>query len=929
MPLLSQQIIALRPVPQDNIDGVATATVDDHVRSRIDQQFASWESLVGPRIGDEIQRLKKEEEQGRSELQTVQSQIRQLTTRAQERLQKLLEDAQGVSMSRWEVVDLLGRLERELLQSDGSSGGDGDGDVSVDIDSQMDGDGHKADSKQMVEVRRKESVKEGEADEARSVLLRLEQTHARLAALARGLRWIAVLEQVVSSRQVTALFFYHSNTCLGDLTPLLPHSQETLQQIHQPPTNGRRSSPLDALQGYKSLHSLVARMHASLPPTLFLLDVCKRVRADTWKGIKAALDKNLLDALTEIGWPQKVHYSALSVEKRKAFERAFRESCVWQLECETLSRTPPGVTEDPSDPAASRQQKSALSPFVVMAQQVAPRFRFHFEGERGTNRLDKPEWAFSHILDLVFEQRAFAEGYLQPLLHRSGFGQVDAMSEMIAQLLPLPLALLRHRFPHLLDHPALLAHTVYQTVVFDEAVRQLGFRYGRTWKIVGSRWEQDRGMKGKKEREVENEEWVGLTEQVLSTADWYDRWLAGEKQFADDQFNEIISSDEAWMIVPLDSTASGMNGVDEQNEAAAAEAEYRPTMGARKVKALIEQVADRYTSLPTLKHRYPFLATIQIPLLKSYHGRIAGSLDAFETLSSAFIRAVPGALSAHASGGSANDPARMTRGVGGLQRLAKAWISAAWVRDAIIGWQDEILYLELSAEIQADGEYSQRAIDDGIIGLYSRDRNVFELRLEEFNLLLARAEDLIIKHITHEVERDLKQHLTRRWDKPTSSEETRLDPALVSPLTTFSAQLAHLVRILPPAKSRKLYRSIVSHISNHIMQRAVYAGWSKFTETGGRELLSEVEAWIEASRHGLEDSNAIRFPEFAWTQLHETARVLALPKELTPEKSMTFSQATALVFGDDYHRFTESLGLKEMPQEQAQAVMRRRIECWR
>lgn len=158
----------------------------------------------------------------------------------------------------------------------------------------------------------------------------------------------------------------------------------------------------------------------------------------------------------------------------------------------------------------------------------------------------------------MFEQRAFAEGYLQPLLQRSGFGQVDAMvcplsqrfglqcvddrdfspccanykqSEMIAQLLPLPLALLRHRFPHLLDHPALLAHTVYQTVVFDEAVRQLGFRYERTWKVVRTRREHERGVKGSaQEQRVESEEWVGLTEQVLSTADWYDRWLAGEKK---------------------------------------------------------------------------------------------------------------------------------------------------------------------------------------------------------------------------------------------------------------------------------------------------------------------------------------------------------------------------------------------------------------
>lgn len=113
------------------------------------------------------------------------------------------------------------------------------------------------------------------------------------------------------------------------------------------------------------------------------------------------------------------------------------------------------------------------------------------------------------------------------------------------------------------------------------------------------------------------------------------------------------------------------------------------------------------------------------------------------------------------------------------------------------------------------------------------------------------------------------------------------------------------------------------------MQRAVYAGWSKFSAIGGRELLGEVEAWIEASRHGLEGSNIIRYPEIAWSQLYEAAKVLALPKDLTPEKTMTFSQAMALVFGDEYERFTESLGLKEMSQEQAQAIMRRRIECRR
>jgi hypothetical protein len=39
----------------------------------------------------------------------------------------------------------------------------------------------------------------------------------------------------------------------------------------------------------------------------------------------------------------------------------------------------------------------------------------------------QPEWAFNHILDLIFEHRHFAEDYLQPLISRGGFPEVDAM----------------------------------------------------------------------------------------------------------------------------------------------------------------------------------------------------------------------------------------------------------------------------------------------------------------------------------------------------------------------------------------------------------------------------------------------------------------------------------------------------------------------
>ncbi|KAJ9103304.1 hypothetical protein QFC20_004779 [Naganishia adeliensis] len=868
MASLSSQISNIRQA----IASTEESWDDSQAIEAINEQFASWNDLVAyaddskgtTRLEGEVEKCRRIQSESEAELDVVESRIRDITAQARTRLQSLLDSAQNLSLSRYELIDTLGRLERELLGSRDENDA-----------SNVVGDGT--------------GQRETSENDPLSVLLRLEKVHERMDELARSMRWIAVLEQVAVL------------------------SQETLQPLQE--ASGSSSSSLTALPKYKTLYRLVSDMQRTLPRSMNLLKVSEEVRRQTWKALKDRLNDNLANALEAIGWPRKINYPSLSVEVRKNFERAFRELLQLQQEGEKLYHQDQEQT--PVDPITIR----ALYPFVVMAKPVALRFRFHFEGDRGTNRLDKPEWAFSHVLDLIFEQRSFAEGYLQPLLARSGFGNVNATSEMIAQLLPLPLALLRHRFPHLLEHPALLAHTVYQTVVFDDSIRQNGFNYGRTWKAVHARRYMAKDIDTQAEQD---EEWMGLTEEVLSTEDWFDRWLSGEKKFADDQFHDIISSDEAWTIVEPESTGQAQ-GTDESNEAS--EANYRPTMGARKVKALIEQVADRYASLPTLKHRYPFLASIQVPLLKAFHGRVAGSLDAFETLSSAFVRAVPGALSGHAGG--ASDPAKMTRGVNGLQRLAKAWISAAWVRDAIATWQDEVIYLQMSADIQSDSTYSRKAVDDGIITPYSRDPNIYQLRLEEFDLLLVRAEDLIIKHITHEVEKDLKQHLTRRWDTAQAPEELRLDTALVMPLTTFSAQLAHLARILPPATTRRSYRSIVSHVSNHIMQRAVYAGWSKFSAIGGQELLGEVEAWIEASRHGLEGSNVIRFPEIAWSQLYEAAKVLALPKDVTPEKTMTFSQAMALVFGNEYNRFTESLGLKEMSQDQAQSIMRRRIECWR
>lgn len=81
-----------------------------------------------------------------------------------------------------------------------------------------------------------------------------------------------------------------------------------------------------------------------------------------------------------------------------------------------------------------------ISPLIL-------RFRWHFEGSRGTNRIDKvsrnlsfilisqadhrrhkkPEYPLSHILNLVSAHERFIREEIQDLLDQNGFSNVDAM----------------------------------------------------------------------------------------------------------------------------------------------------------------------------------------------------------------------------------------------------------------------------------------------------------------------------------------------------------------------------------------------------------------------------------------------------------------------------------------------------------------------
>lgn len=258
----------------------------------------------------------------------------------------------------------------------------------------------------------------------------------------------------------------------------------------------------------------------------------------------------------------------------------------------------------------------------------------------------------------------------------------------------------------------------------------------------------------------------------------------------DDQCNEIIHSSTAWQVSD-----------DGHDDEALNQNELKSTNSARRIKVLLEQITgklkglelcnllltyytvlylDRYRPLPRFDHRIRFLLNVQMPILQQYYTRISDSLDAFETLSSFLVRAVPGALAGQSGHG--QDTRRMTSGVEGIQRLIKAMISASWIASALKSWGEDLVSKILIGRILQNSQLllqfflelwksiREKSALQAIVSNRTEipdlkhagdEATVFQVILTKYSNLEDRAENMIVSQICGEVETALKAHLYR------------------------------------------------------------------------------------------------------------------------------------------------------------------------
>lgn len=102
--------------------------------------------------------------------------------------------------------------------------------------------------------------------------------------------------------------------------------------------------------------------------------------------------RSLISAAENIGWPMPIDYAFVPPESRKEFEAAFLKltklqsmSVFWSWTCTYFSF--PYLSG--KNILGAQLEEGGLYPLQALVQPVSLRFKYHFQGTRQTNRLEK------------------------------------------------------------------------------------------------------------------------------------------------------------------------------------------------------------------------------------------------------------------------------------------------------------------------------------------------------------------------------------------------------------------------------------------------------------------------------------------------------------------------------------------------------------
>ncbi|KAH6637459.1 TIP-1 family-domain-containing protein [Boeremia exigua] len=589
---------------------------------------------------------------------------------------------------------------------------------------------------------------------------------------------------------------------LRDVDALSTHAQAQLQ-----------TSSEAALAPYQQLRALHTRLlqlqheaEGAAPQLLHhVAQITHALRARILDAFAADLDR----VLKKLHWPTPK--AIVPPQLREEWETAVVKLLDLQM--------PELEGNDYANAAGDKKLPPVLFPFEVLVQPLEMRFRYHFEGAKPTNRLDRPEYFLSHVTTLLDDYSNFVSDYMQPVLFKHFRGTdlalnpvyIDAMSAFITALLPVLRTKISSLLPKVATQPQLLSHLMHEIMSFDSAIRD-------TWAYDGGY-----GLSG----------WHGLSWEFLVQGNWFDQWLRVEKEFALGRYQSIVEADD-WRDLDYES-------VDPKAT--------KPTKGAIRVNDLLETITDRYRPLTSFKHKLAFLIDIQIAIFDQFHERLNDSLEAYLRMTTALGRAM---------GGVSREEQDKLLGIEGLESLCRTYGSADYLEKAMRDWSDDVFFLDIWEELQDRAQHGGSIGTRTVASVAERtSRNVgaseadasdagglFDETASWYARLRERSEQIITETLVSNVRVALKPYRqinpwatlsTSGGNSKDVSSTAELDPLL----SHLSTTLTFLSRVLAPAPLRRIARAVLATINTTLFDTVLRVS---FSTHGAAQLNADLDA---------------------------------------------------------------------------------------
>lgn len=457
-----------------------------------------------------------------------------------------------------------------------------------------------------------------------------------------------------------------------------------------------------------------------------------------------------------------------------------------------------------------------LDPFIQ-------RFDYHFNQNKETNKLSKPEWAFSFVEEFLSKNYKLFQ-----LVVNQSFKPLKTI--MIYQVITSLLVPIRKKILDMVNtlnkkievykmendtssydkSGRLLSHLIFELTSFDQRLRN-NYKYNPHLSSID---------------EIPSKKWLGLTADVLLSGDkerlGTSNWLNFESILANNRFTSEIINDKDALRIDIDYLESS-DKHQQQQLSVQAEAgtgiNLKPTYSALNLVKLFNNLTSHYRTMRMVKFQLKYVSTIQLKLIESYHDYLRQNLKKFDDSYNLLkvLNLIPGGLDSTQN----QEHNKSSDTLKGLEMLTEIFCLAQFILVNLEEWSEELVFIQLWNAYKAVATK-----------IYDPDTNIFTTSLEQYSQLIkdltARYESFFRKGIRNY----LKEYInSSQWDILELKDSSALFASLVTNLPIY---LNYVQKLMLPTSYYLIANNTLSTICSLWYEYIITN--NKFSKVGAQQL---------------------------------------------------------------------------------------------